>query len=261
MFEEESMKHQMKSYATVALALGATSLWMGLASNLSIVLAGVPSGVPVFTHPLTITNRFNPFQSGGMKVYTGTKDGAKSVIVDLYLSNTRSFTWSNTTAQCHIVQEVEFSNGMLVEISKNHLAQADDGTLYYFGEIVDEYEGGVITSHDGSWLVGGATLGGVPTNTATAVGPTVFMPANPQVGDVFKQEDLLPIVDETDTVQRVGLAFTVPAGKYTNAIQVLESSALDKATETKWYAPGVGAVKGHTKGESFQLISSTLIEP
>jgi hypothetical protein len=84
------------------------------------------------------------------------------------------------------------------------------------------------------------------------------MPANPQVGDMFKPEDLFPIVDETVTVQDVGRSVPVPAGRFHNVIKVQETTQLGDAPETKWYAAGVGVVKGTTKGENFALIATTL---
>jgi hypothetical protein len=84
------------------------------------------------------------------------------------------------------------------------------------------------------------------------------MVADPAVGDAFKPEDLFPIVDETVTVKEVGEKVGVPAGHFDGAIRVVETSQLpDSSPETKWYAPGVGVVKGKTKGESFALIAST----
>jgi len=75
---------------------------------------------------------------------------------------------------------------------------------------------------------------------------------------VFKQEDLFPIVDETDQVVAVNQTVTVPAGTFTKVIQVLESSRLETTTEDKWYAPGVGVIQAQAKGETSQLIASTL---
>ena len=65
-------------------------------------------------------------------------------------------------------------------------------------------------------------------------------------------------VDETVTVQRVHQAVTVPAGKFVEAIQVQETTRLGDPPEVKWYAPGVGVIKGQTRNESFALIASTL---
>jgi len=230
------------------------------AVSLTPARASVPSGTPTFSNPLNITNRYQPFQPGGVKVYRGTKGKTREVVVDLYRTDTRTFRLNNRNVACHILQEIAFENGQLVESSLNFFAQADDGTVYYFGEIVDIFENGAITSHEGSWLVGGPQ-GSDPPETAPATKATVFMPANPELGDKFKQEDLPGVVDETDEVVGVGVTVTVEAGQFDNTIQILETSNLEAGTETKWYAPGVGVVQSTAKGEKLELISSTLRSP
>ena len=125
---------------------------------------------------------------------------------------------------------------------------------------MDIYQNGVVTGHEGSWLVGGPTDSD-PSTTATATGPFVFMPANPEKGDVFKQEDLLSVVDETAQVVDAHQARGVPAGQYQDVIQIFESSQLDTATENKWYAPGVGVVSVVAQDEKLDLIASTLRSP
>jgi len=218
----------------------------------------VPSGPPTFSNPLSITNALSPFQAGAVKVFAGRKDSRPSIIVDIYLAMTRTFALNGAPVPCAILQETEFNGGQLIEVSQNFFAQADDGAVYYFGEIVDSYDKGVIVSHEGSWLVGGPTAATDPPETATAIQPGLFMPAQPQVGDVFKPEDLFPVVDETVTVQRIHQTVTVPAGKFVDAIEVQETTRLGDAPEVKWYAPGVGVIKGQTKNESFALVASTL---
>jgi hypothetical protein len=238
--------HRFVAGAPIILALAGA--WLTAAS----------AAAPAFTHPLDITNRYQPFQVGGTKLFTGEKEGQATAVADLYLDATRTFRVGGADVATHILQETEFADGSLVEISRNFFAQADDGTLYYFGEIVDEYDRGVVVSHDGSWLVGGPTDPTDPTDTATASVPAVFMPANPAVGDRFKAEDLFPIVDETVEVKRVGVSVTVPAGRFTDSIRVLETTMLGPDRETKWYAPGVGVVRTRAKRERLELIASTL---
>ena len=53
---------------------------------------------------------------------------------------------------------------------------SNDGTVYYFGEVVDIYENGEVVDHEGSWLVGGPIQPGDPTDAANAGEPAVFMP-------------------------------------------------------------------------------------
>ncbi len=247
--------HPLAVWAPLPLLLAAVALPFGSAS------AEVPTGSPIFSDPLTIDNQFFPFQPGGIKGYGGSEHGTKVGQIDRYLTQTRTFTLNGANMQCRILREEAYEEGELVESSDNYFAQADDGTVYYFGEVVDIYENGVIVSHEGSWLVGGAMLPSDPPGTGNAPVPAVFMPANPELGDVFKPEDLFPIVDETAEVVGVDLDVLVPAGKYDGAIEVEETTRLSPETEFKWYAPGVGVVKVKAKGESLRLEFSTLVQP
>src|SRR5438094_8980171 len=103
------------------------------AVSLSPARASVPTGTPppTFGNPLNITNRYQPFQPGGVKVYRGTKGKTRQVVVDLYRTDTRTFRLNSRNVECRILQEIAFENGQLVESSLNFFAQADDGTVYY----------------------------------------------------------------------------------------------------------------------------------
>jgi len=252
------MKHSSRLYLHVqsVLLLG---LIVGISFNAA--RAEVPNGPPTFGNPLNIDNPFFPFQPGGLKVFAGNDHGTKTAAIDKYLTVTRTFKLNGNNVACHILVEEAYEDGELVERSSNYFAQADDGTVYYFGEVVNIFENGVIVSHEGSWLVGGPTLPSDPAGTGDATKPGLFIPANPELGDMFKPEDLFPIVDETGEVVGVDQDVLVPAGKYDGAIEVKESSRIDPGTELKWYAPGVGVVKVQTKGETLRLESSTLVQP
>ena len=257
------MKHSNKLYSLVLLVLLPT-LILGLAIPFNTARAEVPTGPPAFSDPLTIDNAFFPFVPGAFKEFAGSDHGTKTGAKDFYLTKTRMFKWNGDKVACRILVEEAFENDELVERSFNYFAQADDGTVYYFGEVVDNYENGVVANHDGSWLVGGVTLRSDPpaAEVGNAGKPAVFMPANPELGDVFKPEDLYPIVDETATVVGVDLSVTINGMKYYGAIQIEETTLLDPdSSEFKWYAPGVGVVKVQTNGETLQLEFSTLVQP
>jgi hypothetical protein len=251
----------MKRFTKFSAAAVALVACLVLGTPATAVRADVPTGPPVFSNPLNITNTFMPFQVGAMKVLQIKGSRTKEVVLDLYLAETRTLEWKGTGVTCRILREVAFEDGTLKEISDNYFAQADDGTVYYFGEVVDNYENAMVANHDGSWLVGGPALPSDPPETGVAPDPTVFMPANPEVGDVFKPEDLFPLVDETGEVKRVGVRVRVAAGAFEGAIEVEESSRLAAGTETKWYAPGVGVVKTRAKKEILELISTSFPAP
>ena len=100
-----------------------------------------------------------------------------------------------------------------------------------------------------------------PPTTANDNNPTVFMPANPEVGDVFKPEDLIPILDETAKVYGWASKSKCRPGHTKTPSFREETSALEPGTTTKWYAPGIGVVAEKAKQERLNPISSTLVSP
>ena len=223
-----------------------------------LVAADVPTDPPVFGNPTSITNRYFPFVPGRVKHMETQQGHTDAEDFHVYRTETRTFHWSGQTVPCRILEEISMEDGEVVEISRNYFAQATNGSVYYFGEVVDNYEGGVVVDHGGSWLVGGSS-GGDPRGIPDAPAPTVYMPARPEVGDVFKPEDFLPFVDESDLVQRAGISVSTPVGRFTDCIQILESSQISSGTETKWYAPGLGAVK--VKEHSEVLVLDSVVDP
>jgi len=219
--------------------------------------ASVPAGPPVFSDPLTIDNTYFPVVPGAVKVSRG-KDGSDRItVVELFRSDTRTFVVGGATVACRALQETEFEGGELAEISVNWFAQSDDGSVWYFGETVDDYDDGVVTGHGGSWLVGGPA-GGDPPETMTVAAPALFMPGNPEVGDEFRPEDLPDGSIEVGTVARLGRKVRTPAGLFEDCLEVGELHLPDGETETKWYAPGQGVVKAKGKHEQVLLEASTL---
>ena len=243
-------------FAALSLALGAL-VAAPRAPFPGPARASVPTGVPVFSAPLVVDNSYSPFQPGAVKVFSGRSDGAPTTVVDVYLSGTRDFAWGPGTVSCRILQETEFESGFLVEISRNYFAQADDGSVYYFGEIVDTYEDGLVVGHGGSWLVGGPS-GGDPPETATVADPALFMPAAPEAGDEYMPEDVPDGPQERDRVLRADRAVKTPAGRFVNCLQVLETDVADGSKEQKWYGPGVGVLRAKAKGEDLILVATTL---
>ena len=92
-----------------------------------------------------------------------------------------------------VVQVRDYEDGDLVEETRDYYAQHNDGTVYYFGERVDDYEGGEVVGHSGQWLAGeGDNL------------PGILMSPDPQVGDEFEQERAPGIAEERSKVVAAG---------------------------------------------------------
>ena len=236
------------------------------AVSLSPARASVPTGTPppTFGNPLNITNRYQPFQPGGVKVYRGTKGKTRQVVVDLYRTDTRTFRLNSRNVECRILQEIAFENGQLVESSLNFFAQADDGTVYYFGEIVDIFE--TLVNPERSIPAGAEELARALADAA-GVGLSVIPVGGGRalgMGDPPRPFDLALETARLDRIVEFSphdLTVTVEAGRFEDTIQILETSNLEPGTETKWYAPGVGVVQSTAKGEKLELISSTLRSP
>lgn len=146
--------------------------------------------------------------------------------------------------QVTVVDVSDFEDGELVEKTEDYYAQDRAGVVYYIGEKVADYEDGKIVGHGGQWLAGeqGAQAG-------------VFMPAAPKVGDVFAQERAPGVAEDRSSVLAAGLTVTVPAGTFTDCIEVEDFDPIGKAKQRKFYCRGVGLVKeDFGGGRSLDLI-------
>lgn len=136
--------------------------------------------------------------------------------------------------ETRVVEERESVNGHIVEISRNFFAFCTQtNTVFYFGEELDIYKDGKVSSHGGAWRAdaGGAKAG-------------VMMPGLALLGSRYYQEiaprvamDRVVIVSTSETIE-------TPAGKFVNCLKAEETTSLEPAVkEYKLYAPGVGLVK------------------
>ena len=168
-------------------------------------------------------------EPGFTAVFEGKEDGKKTVLTITVTDRTKTVDGVET----RVVEERETQDGEVVEISQNYFAiSKTNGDVYYFGEDSDTYKGGKVANHEGSWLAGvaGARFG-------------LALPGKPKVGDAYYQE-LAPKVamDRAEVVSITGTLKT-PAGEFKNCVKTKETTPLEKGTEDKFYAPGIGLVK------------------
>lgn len=183
---------------------------------------------------LDITNPFLPFPVGGRWVLEG---GGDRVVISV-LPDTEVVAGITT----RVVEEREWEDGELVEVSRNFVVQAPDGSVCYYGEDVDDYEDGEISGHGGAWRAG---QGGAK--------PGILMPAKPEVGISHKQEVAEGAADAA-VVVAMGETVKVPAGTFTDTLSVLDVNPLDNEVDPKNYARGVGMIVD----ESLELVEYTL---
>ena len=157
------------------------------------------------------------------------EDGSERLVISV-LDETKVVDGVTT----RIVEERETKNGALVEISRNFFARDPvSGDAYYFGEDVDMYTKGKVTSHEGAWVsgIGGAKFG-------------LMMPGRPAVGARYYQEIAPKVAMDRAEVVSIAETAKVPAGTFKECVRVKETTPLEPgATEYKVHAPGIGLVQ------------------
>ena len=218
----------------ICLGILAVAMLMGYASSAADDLGWTVPSVPDKS-AFTSTGK-NPYfiLESGYRLVLKKKEGPDTLIITV-LRETKTVDGVET----RIVEERETEGGELIEVSRNYFAIAKDSNdLFYFGEDVDLYKNGKITGHGGSWLAGvkGAHAG-------------LMIPGKPAVGMKFYQEQAPSVAMDRSQIVSITDEVTTPAGKFSNCLKVADGSALEKDTETKTYAPGVGLLTD----EDFEL--------
>ena len=182
---------------------------------------------PTFSDPLHITNPLFPVSRTHSVVQSGIVDGTQFRSETTTLPETGIVDWYGQKIPVVLSQYTAWRDGRVEEIALDRYAQADDGSVWYFGEDVTDYTDGTATLTEGTWLAGRDGP------------PAMLMPAHPKVGDVYRVENVIGVVFEELTVTKVDQTVDGPNGKVTGAIVVDELGATGSHTE-KTLAPGYG---------------------
>lgn len=229
----------------IPMAIAATLVIAGaLAQTVSPAAAQAPNPADYST---TITHPLFPLSSLGPKMFDGEEtdaDTGKTVKTRL---ESRVLPQTTVVAGVTVVvlEEKAYKNGELIELALDYFAQHRDGSVYYFGELVDNYENGVLKNHDGQWKAGdGENVAGI------------VMPVTLKVGETYAQEHAPGVAEDKATVMSVTEKVTVPTGTYTNCLKTKDFSTLKPGPdEFKFYCPGVGLVKEEGDGSVLELMS------
>jgi len=211
------------------LFMVASAALTGAAAGLPVLPADrVDTARPTFSHPTEITNPLFPVSRMGSAVQLGEDGGERTKFEVTLLPGTKTIDW-NGSYEAVVSQLVVFKNGRIIEAALDYFAQADDGSVWYLGEDVSNFENGVVVNHEGTWRAGTDGPGGM------------IMPAEPKLGDVFNSENIPGLVSEVDTVTATGLTVQTPSGPVEGGIRIREL-LMDGKQEDKVYAPGYGEV-------------------
>ena len=182
---------------------------------------------PTFSDPTHIDNPLFPVSSVESAVQIGKVDGKPFRSETTTLAKTGVVDWYGTEIPVVLSQYVAYLDGQIEEVALDRYAQADDGSVWYFGEDVTDYRDGSAYLTEGTWLAGRDGP------------PAMVMPARPRLGDVFRVENVIGIVFEELTVVEQGKTLPGPNGPLQGAI-VVDELGVDGGHSRKILAPGYG---------------------
>ena len=145
----------------------------------------------------------------------GEVDGKPLRIETTLLPETKTVQWGDQRVEALQSQFCAYLTGRIAEVAVDLYAQADDGSVWYLGEDVVDYDNGVAVTTEGTWQVG-------------LDGPAaLIMPAHPKVGDVYRTENVPGVAFEQVTIRKVGVTVDGPSGP------IRERSSAKNSTRTR----------------------------
>jgi hypothetical protein len=183
---------------------------------------------PTFSNSTRIDNPLFPIGNLHSAILLGNDAGHPLRIETTLLPGTKTIEWKGKKVKTLVSQFVSYLDGRIHEVALDWYAQADDGAVWYFGEDVFNFKDGVLADRDGTWLAGKDGPAGM------------IMPADPQVGQVYRPENIPGKVFEEVTVKAAGLTVDGPRGPVTGAIVGQENHLIESFYEDKTFAPGYG---------------------
>jgi len=202
----------------------------------------VDLATPTFSHPTQITNRLHPTSSVKQVIMGGQVEGKPFRTEVSLLPGTRPISAHGKPVDTAVIQYVAYLGGRIHEVAIDWYAQADDGSVWYFGEDVFNYEDGKVADTNDTWIAG------------DQLPPAMIMPAEPRVGNVYRSENAPGIAFEQIRVESVDQRVAGPNGNISGAIKVTELH-MDNTTEEKTFAPGYGEFSTGSPGGDLEAVS------
>jgi hypothetical protein len=163
-------------------------------------------------------------------VLVGRSEGSPWRAETTLLPETRIVEWNGKKIETLQSQFLAFLNGRIYEVAIDHYAQADDGSVWYFGEDAFSYERGRVSDVNETWHAG-------------VEGPaTMIMPGQPRVGDVYRPENIPGLIFEEVTVKAVGETRDGPVGPV-KGVMIGQELHMEGDLEDKAFAPGYGELR------------------
>ena len=175
-----------------------------------------------------INNKYFALTPGKTFVYESeTNDGLERIEVTT-LDEKRTVMNVETA----VVWDRVWLDGKLVEDTRDWYAQDNQGNVWYFGEYSQEFEEGQFVGTTGSWEAG-----------INGAQPGIIMKANPQVGDVYRQEYYQGVSEDMAEVVEFAKPIKNDSGFYTDCLKTKDWNPLKpKEIEFKYYCPQVAGI-------------------
>jgi hypothetical protein len=183
---------------------------------------------PAFSDPTTVDNPLFPIGNLHSAVLLGNEEGHPLRIETVLLPEPKVIEVDGEQVETLVSQFVSYLDGRILEVALDWYAQDDAGNVWYFGEDVFNYEDGVVADTEGTWIAGEDGP------------PGMIMPADPQVGDAYRPENIPDLVFEEVVVKTVGLTVDGPRGPVPGAVVGTENHLMEGLYEEKTFAPGYG---------------------
>jgi hypothetical protein len=192
---------------------------------------------PAFSNSTKVDNRLFPISDLHSVLLNGTVEGKPFRTETTLLPDTRVIEWSpGQCVRALVSQYVAYLDGRIEEVALDFYAQADDGSVWYFGEDVFNYDGGVVADLSGTWFAG-------------KEGPAaMIMPADPHIGDVNRPENIPGLVFEEVAVAEIDKTVDGPRGPVAGAIVGRELHD-DGSYSDKVFAPAYGEFYSAHEGD------------
>jgi hypothetical protein len=184
---------------------------------------------PPFSNPTEVTNPLFPIGDLHSAVLNGRITGKPFHTETTLLPYTRAIGWPpGQQTETLVSQYAAFLDGRIQEVALDYYAEADDGSVWYFGEDVADYNPqGLVAFTTDSWLAGKDGP------------PAMIMPGDPTLGDAFRTENIPGVVFEEVTVKTLDKTVKGPPGPVHGAM-VGQELHDDGMKSNKTFAPGYG---------------------
>lgn len=209
------------------------------AAATAIAVAGAAFGAsPGSGFSAKVDNPWFPLKPGRTHVYTGSRDGKTAREVLTVTHGTRTIAG----APCVVVHDLLYLNGKLAERTTDYYTQDRSGNVWYFGEDTAELDpSGRVKSTEGTWHAG-----------VDGAKPGIFMPAQPRVGQTFRQEYYKGHAEDHFRVIAV----------FENALLTQEWTPLEPgAIDHKLYVRGAGTVVERAVKGGNELLELVSLKP